>query len=251
MSQDHLSTFARGLDVIRVFTHHKPRLTLSEVAAETGLTRATARRFLLTLVKEGYVGVEGRYFSLLPKVFDLGFSVFVSMDIWDVAKPIIDELAEELQESVNAAILDNDAVIYLARAQPNRMVSVGIRVGHRMPAYAGSTGRILLAALSEEDLREYLENTTLTAITPATITSKVRLRDEIEQARKQGYAYVEDELEIGLRSISVPIRNLDNDVVAALNIGCPSGRVDEDTMRGPMLTALREASQRITDSLRG
>ena len=251
MSQEYLSTFARGLEVIRVFTRHKPRLTLSEVAAETGMTRATARRFLHTLVREGYVGVEGRYFSLLPKVFDLGFSVFASMDIWDVIQPVLDDLAEDLQESAMAAILDQDSVIYLARAFPNRQVTVGIRVGHRMPAHIGSTGRVLLAALPDEKLRSYLDRARLTKLTPSSITSKVRLREEIELVRRQGFALVEDEMEIGLRSISVPVHDLDNNVIAALNVGCPSGRVSTDTLRGPILIALLEASRRVTNALHG
>lgn len=251
MGHEYLTTFARGLEVIRVFTHHKPRMTLSEVARETGMTRATARRFLLTLVHEGYVGVEGRYFSLLPKVLDLGFSVLSSMDIWDVARPVIDDLAEELQESVMAAMLDQDSVIYLARAFPNRMVTVGIRVGHRMPAHIGSTGRVLLAALSDEELHAYLERVTLTKLTPSSITSKVKLRDEIELARRQGFAMVEDEMEIGLRSISVPILDLEQKVVAALNVGCPTGRVSAETLRGPILQRLSDASRRITDALHG
>ncbi len=251
MTQEYLSTFARGLEVIRVFTRHKPRMTLSEVAAETGMTRATARRFLHTLVKEGYVGVEGRYFSLLPKVFDLGFSVFASMDIWDVVQPVLDDLAEELQESAMAAILDNDSVIYLARAFPNRQVTVGIRVGHRMPAHIGSTGRVLLAALSDKELHAYLDRANLAKLTPSSITSKVRLRDEIDLVRRQGFAVVEDEMEIGLRSISVPVYDLQNNVTAALNVGVPSGRVSAETLRGPILVALLEASRRITNALHG
>jgi IclR family pca regulon transcriptional regulator len=250
-SQDYVNSFARGLEVIRVFTRHKPRMTLSEVAQETDMTRATVRRFLLTLVREGYVEAEGRYFSLLPKVLDLGFSVLSSMDIWDVAQPIMNELSEKLQESVMAAVFDKDSVIYLARAFPNRMVTVGIRIGHRMPAHVGATGRVLLAALSDEDLHAYLEHVTLSKITSATITSKVKLRGEIEKARRQGFAIVDGEMEVGLRSISVPIYDLNGKVSAGLNVGCPTGRVSAEDLRGRILHEMLEASRRITDALRG
>jgi len=249
--QDYVNSFARGLEVIRVFTRRKPRMTLSEVAEETGMSRATVRRFLLTLVQEGYVESQGRYFNLLPKVLDLGFSVLSSMDIWDVAQPIVNELAEELQESVMAAVLDKDSVVYLARAFPNRMVTVGIRIGHRMPAHLGATGRTLLAALPDDELHAYLDNVTLEKFTAATITSKVKLRDEIEKARRQGFAIVDGEMEVGLRSISVPIYELNGKVAAALNVGCPTGRVSADELKGKILHELQNASRRITEALRG
>jgi len=249
--QDYVNSFARGLEVIRVFTRHKPRMTLSEVAQETDMTRATVRRFLLTLVREGYVEAEGRYFSLLPKVLDLGFSVLTSMDIWDVAQPVMNELAEKLQESVMAAVLDKDSVIYLARALPNRMVTVGIRIGHRMPAHVGATGRILLAYLSDTELHTYLEGVTLAKLTASTITSKVKLRGEIEQARRDGFSIVDGEMEVGLRSISVPVYDLGGKVVAGLNVGCPTGRVSAEELRTRILHELLDASRRITDALRG
>ena len=150
--RDFVNSLARGLEVIRVFTRHKPRMTLSEVAQSTDMTRATVRRFLLTLVREGYVETDGKYFSLRPKVLELGFSVLSSMNIWDVAQPIMNELSSQLQESCFAAILDRDSVIYVARANSNRLVNVGINIGSRVPAHCVSTGRVLLAALSDEAL---------------------------------------------------------------------------------------------------
>src|SRR5215207_497583 len=150
--RDFVNSLARGLEVIRVFTRHKPRMTLSEVAQSTDMTRATVRRFLLTLVREGYVETDGKYFSLRPKVLELGFSVLSSMNIWDVAQPIMNELSSQLQESCFAAILDHDSVIYVARANSNRLVNVGINIGSRVPAHCVSTGRVLLAALSDEAL---------------------------------------------------------------------------------------------------
>ena len=169
------------------------------------MTRATVRRFLLTLVREGYVETDGKYFSLRPKVLELGFSVLSSMNIWDVAQPIMNDLSNQLQESCFAAILDHDSVIYVARANSNRLVNVGINIGSRVPAHCVSTGRVLLAALSDEALHAYLDKATLAKFTPNTVTSKVRLRGLIEEARRQGWATGDQELEVGLRSISVPI----------------------------------------------
>ena len=249
--RDFVNSLARGLEVIRVFTRHKPRMTLSEVAQSTDMTRATVRRFLLTLVREGYVETDGKYFSLRPKVLELGFSVLSSMNIWDVAQPIMNELSSQLQESCFAAILDHDSVIYVARANSNRLVNVGINIGSRVPAHCVSTGRVLLAALSDEALHAYLDKATLAKFTPNTVTSKVRLRGLIEEARRQGWATADQELEVGLRSISVPIRDQAGEIVAALNVCCPSSRITPAEMQTKVLTALLDASQRITHALRG
>jgi len=249
--RDFVNSLARGLEVIRVFTRRKPRMTLSEVAQATDMTRATVRRFLLTLVREGYVETDGKYFGLHPKILELGFPVLSSMDIWDVAQPVMNGLAERLQESCFAAILDGDSVIYVARATSQRLVNVGINIGSRVPAHCVSTGRVLLAALPEERLHDYLETATLKRFTPNTVTSRVKLRGIIEEARRQGWATADQELEEGLRSISVPIRDRFGAVAAALNVCCPSSRITPEAMRGRVLTELLAASRQITEALRG
>lgn len=248
-SRDYVNSFARGLEVIRVFTRAKPRMTLSEVAKATDMTRATARRFLLTLVQEGYMESDNKHFMLRPKVLDLGYSVLSSMEIWDVAQPIMQELADKLQECCFAVVLQEHSVIYTARATSNRYVSVGISVGSRVPAHTVSSGRVLLAALSEEELLKYLDEAELVKYTPNTITSKVKLKSEIDQTRLDGWAIVDQELEIGLRSISVPIKDATGRVVAALNVPCPSARISFDEMRTRVLTELMTASNRITAGL--
>lgn len=248
--RDFVNSLARGLEVIRVFTRRKPKMTLSEVALATDMTRATVRRFLLTLLREGYVETDGKYFSLRPKVLELGFSVLSSMDIWEVAQPIMNELSAKLQESCFAAILDGDSVIYVARANSNRLVSVGINIGSRVPAHCVSTGRVLLASLSEEALHDYLDTSRLTKFTPNTVTSKVKLRGLIEETRQQGWSIVDQELEIGLRSISVPVRDGMGGVAAALNVCCPSSRLSPEEVRTHVLGELQTASQRITVALR-
>jgi IclR family pca regulon transcriptional regulator len=246
---DYVSALARGLEVIRVFTRSEPSLTLSEVAERTDMHRAAARRILLTLVREGYAATDGKHFRLRPKILELGFSALSSLDICEVAQPVLNELAEKLQESCFAAVLDGDTTVYVARASARRVINVGINVGHRAPAYAGSTGRVLLSGLSERELDAYIAAVKLEKFTPHTVTSKVKLRDIIDETRRQGWSIVNEELELGLRSISVPIRDRSGDVSGALNVCCPSARVTPEDMRTRILSELLESAQRISHAL--
>jgi IclR family pca regulon transcriptional regulator len=247
--RDYVNAFARGLEVIRAFTRQAPRMTLSDVAQATGMTRATVRRLLLTLVREGYADTDGKHFSLRPTILELGFGALASMDVWQAAQPEMNALSERLQESCFAATLDGDSVIYVARATCNRVVNVGIRLGSRVPAHCVSTGRILLAALPAEQLHRYLDAVRLTRFTPHTVTSRVKLREAIEEARLQGWCIVEQELEVGLRSLSVPMRDGSGSVIAALNVCCPSSRVTPEEMRTRVLGETLAASHRITRAL--
>jgi IclR family pca regulon transcriptional regulator len=247
--RDYVNSLARGLDVICAFTRTRPRMTLSEVAQETGLTRATVRRLLLTLVREGYADKDEKIFSLKPKVLDLGYSALSSMGILDVAQPVMNDLARTLNESVFCAVLTGADVTYIARARSDRYVNVSIAVGGRAPAHAVSTGRVLLAAEPAEALDRYLDRVTLRALTPHTLTSKAKLRGEIERVAREGHSIVDQELEIGLGSISVPIRSDEGRVLAALNVCCPSSRMTQDDMRKQILPQLLEASQAITRGL--
>ena len=249
-NRDYVNSLARGLEVIRAFTRAQPRMTLSEIARVTGMTRATVRRFLLTLVKEGYAETDGKYFSLKPKVLELGYAALSSMTILDVMQPIMARLAEKVQESCFAAVLDGTDVVYIASAAPpDRIVGISVSVGSRAPAHCVSTGRVLVAALPEQEQLEYLEKAKLTKLTPNTVTSKVELRSLIEDARVKGWSIVDQELEIGLRSISVPIRDRSGKVVAALNVACPSSRITPEDMHSRILLELQSASQAITAGL--
>ncbi len=247
--RDYVNSLARGLEVISAFTRTRPKMTLSEISRATGMTRATVRRFLLTLVREGYAEKDEKLFSLKPKILQLGYSALSSMGILDVVQPVLNDLARSLQESVFAAVLTGDHVTYIARATSERLVNIGITVGSRTPAHAVSTGRVLLAAEPDEVLHRYLDAVTLEKFTPNTVTSKVKLREEIESVRLQGYSIVDQELEIGLRSISVPIRNGQGRVLAALNVGCPSARISVEDMRRDILPTLMTASQSVTRGL--
>ena len=247
--RDFINSLARGLEVISAFSRSKPSMTLSDMSRATGMTRATVRRLLLTLVREGYAKTDGKYFSLQPKVLKLGFAVISSMGIWEVAQPIMTTLSETLQESCFAVVLDGSEVTYVAKADSKRVVNIGINVGSRAPVHAVSSGRVLLAALSDELLQEYLDNSSFEKLTPFTVVSKVRLREEIEEVRAHGWSIVDQELEIGLRSISVPIRGTEGEVLAALNVCCPSARISPEEIRTRILGELLTASKEITMGL--
>jgi IclR family pca regulon transcriptional regulator len=243
--RDFVNSLSRGLDVMRSFDRMRPSMTLSEVAERAGLSRAAARRFLLTFVRDGYAASDGKYFRLLPKVLDLGASIMASLDIAETVQPGMNELAEQLQESCFAAILDGDSVIYVARAVSNRVVNVGITVGSRAPVNAVSTGRVLLSGLDDTALRRYLQRLKLSKLTPYTLTSKAKLKASIEQARRQGWSIVNQELEVGLQSISVPIRDTRGAIVAALNVCCPAPRVARRDMETRILSAMLESARRL------
>lgn len=248
--RDYVNSLARGLEVIRAFTRSQPRMTLSEIARETGMTRATVRRFLLTLIREGYAETDGKYFGLRPKVLELGYAALSSLTFLDVVQPIMNRLAGKLQESCLAAVLDDTEVVYVAAASPpDRIVSISVSVGSRSPAHAVSTGRVLIAALPEEEQNEYFEQATLNKFTPNTVTSKVKLRSLIEDIKVSGYCVVDQELEIGLRSISVPVRDRSGKMLAALNVACPSSRITPEDMSSRILLELQAAAQAITSGL--
>lgn len=247
--RDFINSLARGLEVISAFSRTKPKMTLSDMARATGMTRATVRRLLLTLVREGYAQTDGKYFSLQPKVLKLGFAVISSMGIWEVAQPIMNTLSETLEESCFAAVLDGYDVTYVARANSDRLVNIGISVGSRAPVHAVSTGRVLMAALSDDKLQRYLDEGDFEKVTPLTTVSKVKLRAEIDEVRARGWSIVDQELEVGLRSISVPIRGSDGTVIAALNVCCPSSRISPEDIRTRILAELLTASRQITAGL--
>jgi IclR family transcriptional regulator, pca regulon regulatory protein len=225
-------------------------MTLSEVAAATNMTRASVRRFLLTLVRDGYADMQGKYFALRPKILELGFAALASLDILEAVQPIMNDVSERLQESCFTAVLDGDDVIYVARATSRRVVNVGISIGSRVPAYCVSTGRILLAYLRSDQRAAYLKRVQMRKITPNTITSKVKLRAEIEKAIRQNWCIADQEFELGLRSVSVPIRDPSGHVIAALNVCCPSTRISPDAIKTRVLAELIDASNRISTALR-
>ncbi|MEX6632284.1 IclR family transcriptional regulator domain-containing protein [Hyphococcus lacteus] len=247
--RDYVNSLARGLEVIRAFKRDRPQMTLTNIAEATGMTRASARRFLLTLVHEGYAEKEGNFFNLKPKILELGYSALSSMNMLEVIQPIINDMSKELNESVFVAVLTGHDVIYIARATVDRRISVGITVGNRGPAYGTSTGRVLLAGESDKAFEQYLNEVQMELHTPTTITSKEKLRDAVKKVRSDGYSMVDQEMEPGLRSISVPICRGGSKVIAALNVCCPASRISLDFMEKEILGVLQRTSKQISSCL--
>ncbi|SDD60295.1 IclR family transcriptional regulator domain-containing protein [Glycomyces harbinensis] len=244
-NSDYVQTLARGLAVIRAFSAERPELTLSEVAKETGLTRATARRFLLTLTELGYVRAGGRHFRLTPRVLELGFAYLSSLSLPELAQPHLERLVAEVQESASVAVLDGTDIVYVSRVATRRIMRVAINIGTRFPAVSTSMGRVLLADLDTERLDAALEEARPVAFTPFTITDEARLRAEIDLVRSQGWAFVDQELEEGLRSIAVPIRDQWGKAVAAMNVSSHTSRNDLDSVRRDLLPPLLAGAARV------
>jgi IclR family pca regulon transcriptional regulator len=242
---DFVQSLERGLSVIRAFDGDHAELTLSEVAASTGVTRAAARRFLLTLAELGYVRAEGRYFSLTARVLELGFAYLSSLSLPEVAEPHLEALVAEVNESSSVSVLDSQDVVYVARVPTSRIMTVVISVGTRFPAYATSMGRVLLAGLPEAELDAYLSGVKFTPLTARTVSSVAALRGELTRARSQGFALVNQELEDGLRAIAAPIRDRTGKVIAALNISAHASRTSLEVMRRDLLPPLLKTAARI------
>ena len=247
---DFVQSLDRGLAVIRAFGPDRERLSLSEVARETGLTRAATRRFLLTLVQLGYVRNDGREFSLRPRVLELGYAYLSGLALPEIASPHLEELVARVRESSSISVLDGDHIIYVARVPTKRIMTVAISVGTRFPAYATSMGRVLLAAMSPEELDRYLSRADLDALTRRTVTEPERLRDVVREVSRQGYAIVDQELEEGLRAIAAPIHGAGGAVTAAINVSAHASRVSMAAMRTDLLPELLDTARRIEADLR-
>ena len=217
-SDQYVQSLARGLAVIRAFDTDHPVMTLTEVAARTGLTRATARRFLHTLVELGYVRTDGKTFALTAKVLQLGYAYLSGLSLPQLAQPHLEELSLKLGESTSAAVLDGTDIAYIARVTTRRIMNVGITVGTRFPAYATSMGRVLLAALSPADLKAYLAAAEIKPLTPRALGTARELLEVLDTVRAQGWCLLDEELELGLMSVAAPVYDGPTKVVAAVNV---------------------------------
>jgi IclR family pca regulon transcriptional regulator len=249
-NSDFVQSLDRGLAVIKAFGPDRERLSLSEVARATGLTRAATRRFLLTLVKLGYVRNDGREFSLRPRVLELGYAYLSGLGMPEVAAPHLEELVAQVRESSSISVLDSQHIVYVARVPTKRIMTVSISVGTRFPAYATSMGRVLLAGLSEDELHRYLAEADLAPITGRTVTDPDRLREILRDVAKQGYAIVDQELEEGLRAVAAPIHGAGGAVTAAINISAHASRISMTAMRTELLPHLLQTASRIESDLR-
>lgn len=235
---DMMGGFAKGLAVLEVFGRGRERLTIAEVARLTGLDRATARRCLITLNRLGYAAHDGRAYSLTVRILALGHAYLASTPLPDQIRPFLDRLAALLDESCSCSILDGTEIVYIARASQRRVMSIGLGVGSHLPATCSSMGRVLLAALPQAVLLDTLAHAELKPLTAKTLTDRDALLAEIDRVREQGYAIIDEELEMGLRSIAVPIRNTAGQVVAAINTGAQTGRVSVDRLKDEVLPQL-------------
>lgn len=248
-NSEFVQSLERGLAVIQAFGSDRPDMTISEVAEATGTTRATARRFLLTLESLGHVTSNGRRFSLTPQVFGLGYAYLSSLEWWEIAQPHMESTVHELQESCSAAVLDGQDVIYVARVSATRIMSINLSIGTRLPAYVTALGRVLLAHQPPEYLDRYLNDLTPQRFTERTKTDRADLREAFDTVRLKGYALVDQELETGLRSLAVPILDRNGRILAALNVGTHAARTRLDDMTTRFLPVLHDASRKITAQL--
>jgi IclR family transcriptional regulator, pca regulon regulatory protein len=245
-----VQSLERGLSVIRAFDSEHRELGLSEVARATGLTRAAARRFLLTLVDLGYMHFAGGRFSLRPRVLELGFAYLSSLSLPEIAGPHMEALVARINESSSLSVLDDTDVVYVARVPTRRIMSITLAVGTRLPAYATSMGRVLLAALPPDELEERLARIDIRPLTPRTVRSETELRKVLDQVRRQGYAVTDQELEQGLRSAAVPIHDASGAAVAALNVSVHASRATMPELRASFLPPAREAAAAIDAEVR-
>ncbi|UFS57778.1 IclR family transcriptional regulator domain-containing protein [Subtercola endophyticus] len=244
-SSGFVQSLARGLSVIRVFGPDAPLMTLSEIARATGLTRATTRRFLMTLIELGYVRTDGKTFALTAQVLELGFSYLSGLTLAQIAQPQLEDLSLRVGESTSAAILDGSDIVYIVRVPTHRIMTVGINLGTRLPAYATSMGRVLLAGLEADALSDYLHDVKLQALTKRTVGSEAALIAELDRVREQGWALADQELEPGLRSIAAPIRSASGAVVAAINVSTAASSGTSESLRRACLPALLETAAHI------
>lgn len=246
---EEIQTLAKGFAVIKAFSASHPKLTLTEIARVTGLTRAGARRVLLTLRSLGYVTSDERYFRLEPRVLELGYAYLSTQPWWESAQAVVARLAEQLDQPVAVGVIDQDSLTYVAHAQPRRLEAFPRSVGTRIPIGTSAMGRVLLASLADDELDQRMRALHLVKLTKATIVDAKTLRSAVLEVRKAGYALIDQELEIGFRTLAVPIRSRSGNVTAAIGVGSTDAQFDKKTFVKKYLAALQSASAEISARL--
>jgi len=245
----YVRSFARGLAVIRAFAPSRPSMTLSEVAEVAGLTRAGARRILITMRQLGYVAADGREFRLTARILDLGFAYLSSMPFWRLAEPLMEALVEEVRESCSASVLDGTDIVYVLRVPTHKIMTISLGVGSRLPAWCTSMGRVLLSGLTDAEVDAILRASPIEPRTLRTVTHRAELRRIVAETRDKGWALVNQELEEGLVSISAPIRERGGRIIAAMNISGQANRTSAAQMVKRFLPPLRDTAGRLTEML--
>jgi len=248
-NKDYVTSLARGLAVIRCFDKDRNKLTLTEVARHTSLARATARRFLYTLNALGYVETDGKLFWLSPRVLNLGYAYLISQPMVELLQPYIKEVSDLTGESCSVSVLDLPDIVYIARCLTHQIVSVSLNVGARLPALTTSMGRILLAAKTDAEVEAFVRSCPHEKLTEHTLTCAEEIMEEIQKARRNGYSLVREELEIGLSSISVPIKNAHGKVLATANVSFQTQKMDEQKVLTEILPHLQRSAEHITEVL--
>lgn len=240
-----MTSLARGLAVVQAFSDSRKPQTIANISQKTGIPRAAVRRCLHTLRELGYVDAELNNFSLRPKVLTLGYSYLSSTPLTVSAQPYLNDISRTLNESSSMAVLEDGEVLYVARASTTRVMSVALNTGSRLPAYCTSLGRVMLAHLPPDELERYLARTKLRAMTENTVVNQKRLREILADVRRDGYAINDEELELGLRSIAVPVRGASGQVLAALNVGAQAARVSVKQLEKEFLPVLLRGAQEL------
>lgn len=247
---DYVQSLARGLEVIRAFAGHTGTLTLTQVAHISGMSRAAARRFLLTLNELGYMATDGKTFRLTPKVLELGYSYLSNAPLPQIISPHIQDLAARVHLPTSAAVLDGPNVLYISRASGTRLLQMHITIGTKLPASNSSLGRALLSGLSRERLVQFFETHKAKRLTPLTKTNTDALLEAVLEGKVAGYWVMDQEMEIGMRSIAVPIHDQDGAVIAAINISHGAGN-PIDFMLDELLEPLQQTAAAIENDLKG
>ena len=248
-SKDYVTSLERGLSVIRCFDKDRCKLSLTEVAKHTNLARATARRFLHTLHALGYVETDGKLFWLSPKVLNLGFAYLSSQPLIELIQPYIREVSDKTCESCSVSVLDLPDIVYIARSLTQQIMSVSLHIGARLSAISTSMGRVLLAGMTDVEIENFIKSNSVEKYTKHTLTEYTSILDEVMLARKQGYSVVNQELEIGLCSVSVPILNRAGKALAAINISSQTQKMDKKRLREELIPNLQAAAKKISEVL--
>lgn len=246
---DRAQSLYKGLSILQRFSAGQSRMTLSEMAAEVGMNRATTRRFLLTLTDLGYLETDGKYYSLTPKVMTLGYNYLAGLPWWQLAKPMVEELSRELAESCSVGVLAGEQLIFVARVQGPQLVATNLTPGRSVPVHTTAIGRVLLAELEAPALERLLEHTPLVPLTPHTLTEPAKLKQTLLTVRQQGYAILDQELELGLRAVAVPIRDKRGRAVAALGASTQVQRRSLEELQSEVLPQLLRTVTKIHDLL--
>lgn len=247
--RDFVQSLERGLAVIKCLGA-EPRQSLAHIAKSTGITRAAARRFLITLEQLGYVARSGADFDLLPRTLELGYGYLSTQSLPQIVQPHLESLAQDLNETSSVTVFDRQRILYIARVTTNRLVGSTLAVGSTLPAYCTGSGRVLLGALPEQQLADYLRATKLQRYTPQTIVNRAALLKELQKAALQGWYLSDEEIDEGVRSLAMPLHDANGNVIAAINISCYAGRVPTDTLTQTYLPRIRKAAQAIDRELK-